>query len=163
MNEDSTTEFSRLSLWKKISSLAIYYPTLAYNVLLGRVLKTRPWWTRIDDDIILGALPFASVAEKLFDEGIRGVINTCMEYPGPTAEYDRLGIEQLWIPTIDFTHPSIESVRRGVEFIGRIVAEGGGVYIHCKAGRARSATIATCWFMQSRGMTAAEAQRLLLE
>jgi atypical dual specificity phosphatase len=163
MNEAASTEFSRLSLAMKIRSLGVYYPTLAYNVLLGRILNVRPWWTRIDDDLILGALPFASDVAKLHAEGVRGVVNTCIEYAGPTAEYERLGIEQLWVPTIDFTHPSIESVNRGVAFMDKIVAAGGAGYIHCKAGRGRSATIAVCWLMHSRGVTAEEAQRLLLD
>ncbi len=72
MNEAASTEFSRLSLAMKIRSLGVYYPTLAYNVLLGRILNVRPWWTRIDDDLILGALPFASDVAKLHAEGVRG-------------------------------------------------------------------------------------------
>lgn len=142
----------------------VYYPTLAFNVLLGRVLRIRPWWSRVDDCVVLGALPFAADAKPLYeDEGVRGVVNTCMEYEGPVEAYAEVGIEQLWTPTIDFTHPSIESVIEGVQFIERFASRGESVYVHCKAGRARSATIVACWLMQSRGFSPEQAQQWLSE
>lgn len=148
-----------LSRWKRLKMLAVYYPTLAYNIGLGKVLRIRPWWNRVDDCVVLGALPFAADAKRLYEqEHVRGVVNTCMEYPGPRAAYERLGIEQFWTPTIDFTHPTIESVTDGVRFIARFAERGESVYVHCKAGRARSATIVACWLMFSQGMTPGEAQ-----
>lgn len=141
---------------------AVFYPTLAWNILLGRVLKTRNWWDFIDDHVIVGARPFARDVESLASIGVRAVVNTCEEYAGPVEEYHRLGVVQLHIPTIDFTHPTIESIRQGVEFIDEHVRAGDVVYIHCKAGRARSATVAICWLIQHRHMTPADAQTLLL-
>lgn len=44
---------------------ASFYPTLLYNVLMERV-TTRRWWDRIDDNVILGALPFRSMADEVF-------------------------------------------------------------------------------------------------
>ena len=88
--------------------------------------------------------------------------NTCEEYEGPQSEYDRLGIEQLRIPTTDFTHPKLEDVQRAVEFVQSHAEQEHTVYIHCKAGRARSATVAICWLMKYRGMQLDEAQAALL-
>ncbi|MFG0263537.1 MAG: dual specificity protein phosphatase family protein, partial [Rhodopirellula sp. JB055] len=48
-------------------------------------------------------------------------------------------------------------------FIQRHVENGKAVYIHCKAGRARSATIAICWLIAHKGMSPDEAQAWLLE
>ena len=45
-------------------SRAAFYPTLLYNVVIER-LGLVDWYTRIDDVIILGALPFRSTAEKV--------------------------------------------------------------------------------------------------
>ena len=39
------------------------------------------------------------------------------------------------------------------------IAAGGKVYVHCKAGRARSATVAMCWLMKAKNMSAEEAQQ----
>jgi len=141
----------------------VYWPTLGWNVLLGRALKVRAWWSRVDDHVLLGAVPFRSDVDLLHVEGVVGVINTCHEYGGPCDEYERVGIVQLHLPTIDFTPPTLEDVERGVDFIRRHAEIGRTVYVHCKAGRARSATIVACWLIASRGIDPEEAQRILLE
>lgn len=140
----------------------VFYPTLFWNALLGRWLKVRNWWDPIDPLVLLGGYPFAVDAQRLHDVGVRGVVNTCEEYGGPVADYNRLGIEQFHMPTTDFTHPSLQDVIAAVEFVEDHARRGQKVYIHCKAGRARSATVAICWLIKYRGMTPAEAQQHLL-
>lgn len=147
----------------RLKARLIFFPTLFWNMLLGRWLRVRNWWDRIDDTLIVGAMPMESDVPKMAHEGVVGVVNTCDEYAGPQAAYQQHGIHQLHLPTVDFTHPTLESVERAVDFIERETAGGGTVYVHCKAGRARSATVALCWLLKSRGMTPAQAQALLLE
>lgn len=142
---------------------AVFFPTLAWNALLGRVLRIRNWWDPVDEHVILGAFPFASDAARLAEQGVRGVVNTCEEYCGPTEAYQKLGIEQFHMPTIDFTHPAYDDVCRALEFIQSHVDKNQKVYIHCKAGRGRSATVAICWVMKSQNVSAATAQQYLLE
>ncbi len=142
---------------------SIFGPTFAYNYLLGRVFKVRAWWNRIDPHVILGALPLARDAAALKAEGVTGIVNMCEEYRGPIKRYQELGIEQLWLPTVDFTHPTEEFVTAGAEFIQRHAQQGGTVYVHCKAGRARSATIVLWWLVRFGGLSPVEAQRFLLE
>ena len=141
----------------------VFYPTLVWNMMLGRWLNVRNWWDRIDTYVVLGAFPFARGVAKLAQEGVRGVVNTCEEYEGPIEEYQQHSIEQLRMPTVDFTHPSFDDVCRAVEFIDQNVGEGKSVYIHCKAGRARSATVAICWLMKAKQISADEAQCWLTE
>lgn len=146
----------------RIYARLVFWPTLAWNYLLGRVLGRRNWWDRIDEHVIVGAYPFAGDVASLRGEGVRAVVNTCEEYSGPLSEYDHHGIEQLHIPTTDFTHPRLEDVEAAVEFIQKYKLQNDSVYIHCKAGRARSATVAMCWLMKYRGMTIDQAQQHLL-
>lgn len=141
----------------------VYYPTLFWNVLLGRILKKRRWWDSIDDHVIVGALPFRRDVTQLVQLGVTGVVNTCQEYAGPAREYSSSRIEQLWIPTIDFTHPTLEHVERAVEFIQQHADQGGKVYVHCKAGRARSGTVVVCWLIHSEGIDRDAAQLRLLQ
>ncbi|MEM9364353.1 MAG: phosphatidylglycerophosphatase and protein-tyrosine phosphatase 1 family protein [Planctomycetota bacterium] len=141
---------------------AVFYPTWAWNLLLGRVLKIRPWWDFIDDQVILGARPLNRDVVTLRELGVRAVVNTCEEYVGPLELYGANKIEQLYIPTTDFTHPKLEDVIKAVAFVQAHAERGNVTYIHCKAGRARSATIAMCWLMAHRGMSADEAQQHLL-
>lgn len=165
-SEDVETGFidvaPNIALRQRIFASSVFYPTLAWSYLLGRVLKTRRWWDHVDPQVIVGAYPFHRDAEPLYNIGVRAVVNTCEEYAGPTAEYERLGIVQFRMPTIDFTHPRLSDVMRAVEFVQSHVVQGHIVYIHCKAGRARSATVALCWLMKYRGLSAAEAQASLL-
>lgn len=144
-------------------SRLVFWPTWAWNIMLGRILKIRPWWNEIDPRVLLGARPFRSDLETLRDGGVGAIVNTCEEFPGFVPDYRRLGMEQLYLPTVDFTHPSRSDIDRAVDFIDQQIAAGNKVYIHCKAGRGRSATVAICWLMHSRGMSLDQAQRHLLE
>lgn len=141
----------------------VFYPTLSWNYALARVFKRRNWWDSIDPNVIVGAYPFARDVQAMSAAGVRAVVNTCEEYDGPRVQYERHGIEQLRIPTTDFTHPRLADVEMAVEFVEQHAAAGDVVYIHCKAGRARSATVAICWLMKYRNLNADQAQSLLLK
>lgn len=142
----------------------LFWPTFAWNLTLGRLLRVRRWWDEVDRAVVLGARPLRRDV-KTFKEklGITGVINMCEEFCGPKDLYETHGIEQLWLPTVDFTPPNLEDVMRGVEFIERHSNQGGRVYVHCKAGRARSATVVLCWLVKYRGMSPEQAQAHLLQ
>jgi len=148
---------------KRLKAQILFPPTLGWNVFLGRMLKVRRWWDRIDEHVLIGALPFPSDVRRLHRVGVRGVVNTCEEYAGPSRLYANLGISQLRVRTIDFTAPSLDCVERAVEFIESHATRGESVYVHCKAGRARSATVVLCWLMKRHGITPQEGQRLLLD
>lgn len=148
-------------LWLK--ARLVFYPTLGWNMLLGRWLKTRNWYDSISPHVIVGAFPFRRDIAGLAEAGVRAVVNTCEEYGGPTQEYGQHGIEQFHMPTIDFTHPAYDDVVKAVEFIEANVSDEKTVYIHCKAGRGRSATVAICWLMKHYGLSGSDAQKLLLE
>ena len=140
----------------------LFVPTLLWNLLLGRVLRVRNWWDRVDEHVILGALPFAADVPRLAAVGVRAVVNTCEEYVGPVAEYAVAGIEQLRVPTTDFQPPQLADIEQAVAFMQRHIERGETVYVHCKAGRARSATVVLCWLVAAKGMTVDAAQQLLL-
>lgn len=158
-------DFLRTNLmsWNWIVARAIFYPTLGWNMLLGRWLKVRNWWDQVDPHVIVGAFPFARDVPRMAQDGVGAVVNTCEEYEGPVEQYQKYDIKQFRIPTVDFTHPSYKDVQRAVDFMIEQIADERVVYVHCKAGRARSATVVLCWLIQTTGMTAAEGQRLLLE
>ena len=45
-------------------SRAVFYPTLLYNVAMEKIVG-RHWFDRIDETVILGALPFRSITEQV--------------------------------------------------------------------------------------------------
>ena len=147
---------------KRLVARSLFIPTLLWNMLLGRLLGVRRWWDEVDEHVILGAFPFARDASRLQGLGVRAVVNTCEEYAGPQTAYQEAGIEQLRIPTIDFTPPSLEDVEKAVQFMDEQIAQGKKVYVHCKAGRGRSATVVLCWLVANRQMTPEAAHAHLL-
>ncbi|MBI4228891.1 MAG: dual specificity protein phosphatase family protein [Deltaproteobacteria bacterium] len=141
----------------------LFYPTLILNILLCKVLGVRNWYDRIDECVILGALPSRKDVSELERMGVRAVLNVCDEYAGPEEAYSANGIEHLRLPTIDYTSPSLSTVRQGVCFIEKCVSRGDLVYVHCKAGRGRSATIVLCWLVKAKKINPLEAMDFLLE
>jgi atypical dual specificity phosphatase len=129
----------------------LFYPTLLWNVLLCRVFGIWHRWDYISDDLILGGLPFRSDVRRLQDLGVRFVVNACSEYQGDMQLYQRCGIEQIRFPTIDYMSPELEDVQKAIAYIDSRRANGI-VYLHCKAGRGRSATIALCWLIKNKNM-----------
>lgn len=107
------------------------------------------YWTEIDETLLLGCAPmnFLGHPEKLYEQNVRGVINLCDEYQGPKEAYSQLGIEQLYLPVIDHNEPSYLQMTTAVDFISKYKMRGERVLVHCKAGHARSASIALCWLI----------------
>lgn len=147
---------------RRLFARAAFYPSILWNHLLFRVVPGRSYWDVIDDTVVMGAMPLPQHAPQLHALGVRGVVNMCEEYAGPLEAYRRGGLVQLHLPTIDFTAPSFDDVVRGVAFIREHAARGEKVYVHCKAGRGRSATLVLCWLMEREEIEAEEAQRRLV-
>lgn len=86
------------------------------------MMKRFGWWvgTNIDDTVVMGGAPFSilNYPTLLRDKyNVKGVINLCEEYKGPKKDYERLGMEELWLPTTDHFEPEFEDLIKAVEFI----------------------------------------------
>jgi atypical dual specificity phosphatase len=145
-------------MFRRFYAALVYYPTLAWNIFQGRISHRWQWWTVLEPHLILGAVPFRSDVPKLAALGVKGVVNTCAEFPGHEDLYQPLGIEQFWMPTVDFSPPSLADVQAAVAFMQHKVSAGETVYVHCKAGRARSATVVVCYLIARYGWTPERAQ-----
>merc|ERR1719367_795088 len=114
---------------------------------------------------MLGVAPVALLGHpgQLHRTGVRGVVNMQDEYAGPEEEYEKLGIKQLWLPTLDHVEPSLEDLKAACLFIEKFRQRGERVYIHCKAGHGRGAAAAFAWLAYSREVSSEEDLRLLNE
>uniref|UniRef100_A0A4W5NZC8 Phosphatidylglycerophosphatase and protein-tyrosine phosphatase 1 n=1 Tax=Hucho hucho TaxID=62062 RepID=A0A4W5NZC8_9TELE len=146
----------------------LFYPTLAYNVVMEKV-SSRRWFNRVDQTVILGALPFKSMTKELVQtENVRGVITMNEEYEtkyfcNSAEEWKAEGVEQLRLSTVDLTGvPSLENLHRGVEFALSHREKGSSVYVHCKAGRCRSATLAAAYIIRIHCWSPEEACQMLV-
>jgi atypical dual specificity phosphatase len=135
----------------KVVSKVFFLPTFPITALM----RLGNYWTKIDDTLILGCAPmgFLGHPDELYKLGVRGVVNMCYEYPGPKASYARLGMKQLYLPTVDHTEPRVEQMKEAVAFIKFHKDKGEKVYVHCKAGHGRAASIALCWMMHENRKT----------
>jgi atypical dual specificity phosphatase len=146
----------------RILARLVFVLTLLWNVLVARWLGWCRWWDVVDEYVWLGAVPLEGDVPRLREAGVRAVINLCEECHGPERAYDKFGITQLRIPLADYSSPSLSNVQQCLSFIEKHASRREIVYLHCKAGRGRSATVALCWLMASQGLPPERAEALLL-
>ena len=87
-------------------------------------------------------------------------------FSNTTPEWEKLGVNFLQLATTDiFEAPSVAKLQKGVDFINDIIEKDpeASVYVHCKAGRTRSATLVGCYLMAKNGFTPEEAVKLMKE
>ncbi|XP_042050432.1 phosphatidylglycerophosphate phosphatase PTPMT2-like [Salvia splendens] len=135
---------------------ALFYPTLLYNVLRNKIQSEFRWWDRVDEYVLLGAVPFPTDVPRLRALGVGGVVtlNESYETLVPSSLYHDHGIEHLLIPTRDYLFaPSLGDICQAVEFIHGNALCGKTTYVHCKAGRGRSTTIVLCYLVKHKHMT----------
>ncbi|WKX98134.1 hypothetical protein Q1695_013655 [Nippostrongylus brasiliensis] len=66
-------------------------------------------------------------------------------------DWEAAGVSVHSIPMTDFFGSAARvQIDSAVCFIENVSKEGKSVYVHCKAGRTRSATVAVCYLMKSR-------------
>jgi hypothetical protein len=104
-------------------------------------------------------MPFYLAIAGIMEKNVakpRGVLH------GTSEEEDQLSsVSWCHLPTVDFNAPSLADIRKGVEWMQDHTAAGHSVYVHCNAGRGRSAVIVLCYLMATTGCTSREAYDLL--
>ncbi|KAI7737926.1 hypothetical protein M8C21_027392 [Ambrosia artemisiifolia] len=135
---------------------ALFYPTLFYNVVRNKIQSEFRWWDRVDQFVLLGAVPFPADVLHLKELGVCGVVtlNESYETLVPTTLYHAHGIDHLVIPTRDYLFaPSYDDICKAVQFMHENASVGKATYVHCKAGRGRSTTIVLCYLVKHKQMT----------
>lgn len=147
-----------MSLFHKLA----FYPTVIYGVVL-EYCGLRKWYTRIDEHCILGALPmqrnYKDIVQK---ENVKAVLTMNQDhellYSISKAEWSSLGVEYLQVEVEDYIGvASLEQIEKSINFINKHKNLNQCVYVHCKAGRYRSALIVACYLINSKQMKPEEA------
>merc|ERR1711931_15502 len=106
----------------------------------------------------------------LQEENIKGVVSMNENYElkmfsNTKEDWEKLGMANfLQLPTTDIFHaPSVEKLVEGVEFIKSVVDQDteSSVYVHCKAGRTRSATLVGCYLMTTYNLNPEDAVKFM--
>lgn len=138
------------------------------------------WWNRIrETNIILGAVPLENKGhhEKIALQSLRNgkfAVLTLLEpfeiytkgifsTPVPPTTWHALGAEQKIVPAEDFNPLTQDQIKESVAFLEKQDDAGVTTYVHCKAGRGRSATAVVCFLMKKLGLTAEHAKEKVRE
>jgi len=118
--------------------------------------------SQITPQLFISAWPRGEHADELRAMGIRLILS--MHWVKPERSLGDAPVHLLWLPTIDlpFTPMPMSMLRRGAQAALPVLAAGGGVLCHCRAGVHRSVAVACCVLI-ARGSTAEEAMRLVKE
>ena len=150
----------------KFAGHLLFWPIACSQHVLYR-LGLFPWYSEITRTpsggrLLLGGLPWPAIMRHQLTEKERvsSVVNLVSEKP-VFWEPERK-IKEFKVPMTDFVHPDIEEVQSAVKYIDNELQEGRTVYIHCRAGKGRSATVVMCWLIAHMGMSPEAAQEFLL-
>ena len=136
----------------------IYHITILYGYFRNKLFpKKWPAYSKITDSLYLGRLPLKNEEDHLAlqKEGIGAVLSILQHFenhtkgpftdPVTSDDLKAWGIDHLQIEAVDFEPLTFEALEQGVEFIDQEIKKGKKVYVHCKAGRGRSAAIVVAY------------------
>ena len=154
---------SQIFLWAQ--TLVWDTPLLLWMRILSffRIRALQPFYSEINEYLIIGSLPLPCDGVVLHELNCGAVVNMCREYEGPTQEYQRYGIVQYRAPTPDLCQPTLEHIIDGCEFMHefRRLNPSKRIFVHCKGGRARAATMAICFLLREGRTKVAEVEELM--
>ncbi|KAG2831843.1 hypothetical protein PC129_g4926 [Phytophthora cactorum] len=153
----------------KLNRGVVFHVSLLYNLVL-RHEQRRPWWSHIEQRLILGALPLQNKNHLdllVQGEGVKAIVTmnqpvellpNLLSTPVAPAEWENAQIAQCFGSTGDFTPPTLDTIERCVSFVHEQVdVQQNTTYVHCKAGRGRSTVVVVAFLVQYRDMKLEEA------
>ncbi len=140
---------------------ALFWPIACSQYLMARAGLLQ-WYNEVyasdNGKVFMGGIPWPEQIRKdLIDQAkVSCVVNLVSERKIDFPVQCRLDV-----PMTDFVHPTIEQIVPAVDFLDQCLSEGRNVYVHCRAGKGRSATVVMCWLVSRAGMTPMQAQKYL--
>lgn len=120
-------------------------------------------YSRITDNLYIGAWPTRYNVETIKSLGVRLIISTILEKPD--RELNELPLRLVRVRATDMGPRLIfpdSQILKGVEAALPVLQAGEGVMVFCKAGKHRSATLTAC-VLVGMGYSADEAMRMVDE
>jgi protein-tyrosine phosphatase len=141
--------------WRKFN----YYVETMTAKYLSYKLLGGIWWNDIDDKIILGGIPLHNLnhLDELKKEHVGAILSLLEDFemrpalyyfrPITKDDWEINDIRFLQIRTEDSCGVSLDDIRKCMKYISDNLGDQRKVYIHCKAGRGRSASIVLCYLL----------------
>jgi protein-tyrosine phosphatase len=138
------TNFIKILKLKKI----VYQISLIYNQIKNKIFKDHPWWSQITPNLYLGALPLEKHKKEILVLGIETVVSivesfekqkTVISKPISTEQWQEHNINNINISFPDFATVTTKKLYQSAQAIKNALDKDQLCYVHCKAGRGRSA------------------------
>lgn len=166
-NASETIKSDPPSYWQQIK----YETSLAYTKYGAMDM----WWTKIEPfNLYLGALPLKNEGhlEKISELGVTDVLSLVESFemkdgwvntPVKGQDWEGKGISFKQIQAADFLPLKQEEIEEGAQHLNTLLQQGRTIYVHCKAGRGRSASIVIVYLMKFQGFSFDKAFELVKE
>lgn len=142
--------------WKKVA----FESVLLLELVLFS-LGLFDWYNVVDDNLILGAIPIQEIhADELQRMNLSLVVSVVEPFeleavtlggrPISSEFWKKIGVDHRILPSPDFAPPHIDVLANGAKLLDEYLREGKRVYVHCKSGRGRSASVVMAYFCRYR-------------
>jgi hypothetical protein len=158
--------FVRPVLKKKDSHLKFDYHEIDEQLVMGRLPKLPEQLDELRTKLRVSAVVTLNETWELPPYLAFGTI---MDKPIVSTGGDRASPKPdsqfhfCHLPTPDYTAPRQKDIWTGVRWMQQQFALGRTSYVHCNAGRGRSAVIVLCFLVLTKGFTAQEAYDFVVE
>lgn len=145
--------FNQLNIWRSlIEELGLRASMLWIVADTARLVTGAPMRrvSQITPQLHLGGQYWRRGWPILAARGVTAVVNLRTE-----LDDNHAGIapaRYMYLPTVDNEPPTLGQLREGVAFIAAEIGRGGGVYVHCRSGVGRAATMVAAYLI-STGLT----------
>ena len=117
-------------------------------------------YSKITDYLFLGAQPKSLGFLYLKLRGVSGVLNVRKEKSAYPPRYLQMNFQQ--VPVVEFSGPDLEEILVSTKWIRTRNLEKEKIYVHCKEGVGRAATIVISYLVQT-GMSLDDSIKIVTE
>lgn len=103
--------------------------------------------SQLTDSFYIGGQPGLGGLKKLQGWGVTAVVSMRRHTPSRMPS----GMKLLHLPTTDHAPIALQDLQKGIAFIDQQIEAGGKVYVHCRMGEGRAASMAIAYLV-AQGM-----------
>ena len=131
------------------------------------------WYNKVDDNLYLGAIVINNIIFTQLTKGVgvNAVVSVVESFELETSillgsiitadDWKAIEVDQIQLSCRDFQPPPFSVLDKGADYINSRIVNNDIVYVHCKSGRGRSASVVMAYFMKYRGLNAQAAYKKL--